>query len=606
MIIGMDLETTGLNCWASNARITMLVLSWLDSSGVMRTHVWDWDKIPKRALEILEDPAYAKVGANIGFDVKWCARFGVTVRNYHDVLTTEHILYPGNPRLTLKDLGFKYFPQVGNYSAIINELAKAVNDDWSRIPLDSLYEYCAADGQVSLQAALAQERELEVRKDHGLLNAVNLMADLYPILTDMQIRGACVNPDTNTELETLYTARMAELRGQITQVLGPINLNSTDQLAKALKESVPTIDLSVRKVRKVLEFDDREDDDISTAKKTLERESEKHPIIQLILEYRRFKVRHGTFIKGLREKHMVQHHGKSWVHPDFRSDVTETYRLSSRNPNGQNLPRNETDATYSVKRQYISRFDGGSIMDVDMAQIELRAAAWFSGDVAMQQAFMSGLDAHREMLAPMLGKTPSDITDAERQHWKPANFLVVYGGGAYKLAADLKIAMPRASEIIRQYFAAYPQLARAIDQVHNAVQKTLRVITPFGFCRTFFEPERWRSSDGFSILRQAWNTIIQNTAACLMYCAMIRCAELWGDLRSVIFIQVHDSLVVDVFPGEEAEVARILQQAMREAPMVASRYGVVFDMPLECDLKVGPNWGETRKVNKNGTKSTKD
>jgi DNA polymerase-1 len=631
-LVGFDLETTGLNPWASNAAIRMMVFSWRSDQDIMRTAVYDWDKLPSFVLQILADPQFTKVGANIAFDVRWCKRFGVEVNNYVDVLTLEHVLHPGNARLTLKDLGFKYFPQVGNYNAKVEELAKAAGDDWSKIPAEEMYEYCAADGQVSLVAAEQQLAALAAGPQ-GLEGAAHLLRDLYPILTDMTAAGARIDPATNAELDALYQGKLAQLKGEITQILGPINLNSPDQLAAALKKAVPGIDLSLRRIKKALDDNRRiggvgssasyelEEEEVSTDRRTLEREAAKHPVIGLILEHRKYRVRHSTFIEGLREKHLVAHHGAEWVHPDFRSDVTDTYRLSSRNPNGQNMPRNDPDANLSVKRQFVSRFEGGEILEIDMSQIELRVAAWFSGDRRMQDAFAAGVDIHRSMAGQMLNKAPETVTDEERQSAKTRTFLIMYGGGATKLADELKVSTKRASELIKQYFATYPQLKRAIDETHQAVQLSCDVTTPFGFQRTFFPPDNWMTADGWQVRRQAWNTIIQNTAACLMYCAMIRVRELMDagrttyfptvaqgpNVRGVItgmtlaykslpFLQIHDSLVFDVAPRERESLARIVQQAFREAPMVAARYGVTFDMPLEADIKIGPNWGEGTKL----------
>jgi hypothetical protein len=127
-LVGFDLETTGLDPWASNAAIRMIQLSWY-RNGDMKTAVYDWESIPDWVLKVLADRDFTKVGANIAFDVRWCKRFGVEVNNYRDVLVLEHVLNPGNPRLTLKDLAFKYFPQVGNYQREVYALARKFGDD---------------------------------------------------------------------------------------------------------------------------------------------------------------------------------------------------------------------------------------------------------------------------------------------------------------------------------------------------------------------------------------------------------------------------------------------------------------------------------------------
>jgi DNA polymerase-1 len=214
----------------------------------------------------------------------------------------------------------------------------------------------------------------------------------------------------------------------------------------------------------------------------------------------------------------------------------------------------------------------------------------------------------------MLGKHPLDVTDVERQECKKLTFLIMYGGGAKKLAESLKVSQARAGDLIKQYFAAYPALKRAIDEVHAQVRRDLFVRTPFGFQRRFIKPDNWVSADGFMVQRQAWNTIIQNTAACLMYCAMLRFQELWSrdfdhefnggaKWESIPVLQIHDSLVVDAHPDEAQEVARLLQRAMTEAGQVALRYGVAFDVPIDSDVKAGPSWGETKELKESNGKT---
>jgi DNA polymerase I len=614
-LVGFDLETTGLNPWDENAAIRMIQIATRDEDGLMVTRVWDWDKTPLGVLTMLADPTIVKVGANIAFDVRWCRRFGVTVNNYRDVLVTEHVLCPGNPRLTLKDLAFKYFPQVGNYQRAVYALARKFDDNWALIPAEDMYEYAAADAQVSL---VCGERQLSaLTEDDSLAGAARLLWDVYPIFTDITANGARIDLDRNSALDAHYQGEIARLRGEITQVLGPVNPNSADQLARALKQAVPSIDLTPARIKRVLDDDPvhrkkgsvngfaEEDEEQSTDKVVLEREAAKHPIVGTILEFRKLRVRHSTFIQGIREKHLSVHSGHSFIHPDFRTDVTDTYRPSSRNPNGQNFPRNKEDAPeVSVKSQFGSRFMDGCIVEMDLSQIELRVAAWLSRDSALWNDLSGGGDVHRRMAATMLGKRPEDVTDHERQECKTRTFLIMYGGGANKLAQQLKVSKVRASNLIREFFEAYPELERAIQQEHELVRGSCATRTPFGFLRRYVRPQHWRSADGFMIQRQAWNTVVQNTAACMMYCAMIRFTELLERenegttvaYESVPVLQIHDSIVLDAPGNESTLMARLLQQAVRESPDVAERYGVVFDAPVECDIKQGPNWAEARKV----------
>jgi DNA polymerase-1 len=315
-----------------------------------------------------------------------------------------------------------------------------------------------------------------------------------------------------------------------------------------------------------------------------------------VLEYRQYRARHRTFIDKLVNGYAVEHHGGLYVHPSFHLERVETYRTSSSSPNMQNIPVKDFEhPELSVKRQFVSRFPGGQILNVDQSQVEIRFAAWASGDPRMLAAIGSGEDIHRAMAAQMLGKAdPAAVTEQERHECKTRTFLILYGGGARKLAQDLKISDMRARQLINDYFAAFSGLRAYIDQVHTTVKRDLCVQTHFGFVRRFARPTKWRSIDGFSVLRRAFNTMIQNGAACLLYCALLELHSAMQSrkLQSKIILQVHDSILIDVYPGEMEVVAPLAKWAMEEASIKKAReFGVNFALPLRADIQVGPSWG---------------
>ncbi|MCP3657199.1 MAG: hypothetical protein GY766_20290, partial [Herbaspirillum sp.] len=340
---------------------------------------------------------------------------------------------------------------------------------------------------------------------------------------------------------------------------------------------------------------DEEDEETSTKRTVLEREAHKHPVIAKVLEFRKYRTRHSTFIKGVYEKHAVHHSGQWFIHPTYRTDVVETYRLSSQAPNDQNFPRKDNDdPVLTVKKQFISRFNGGKIMEADQSQVEIRWAAMLSGDEKMLEAIASGEDIHTAMAAIMLSKDASEVTSIERQECKARTFLILYGGGAKKLAADLKISRRQAQRMIDEYFQTFVGLRRYIDKVHADVRRDLYVETLWGFRRHFVRPDQWDSPEGWSIQRQAFNTMVQNGAVCVTYCSMIWLDQQLQDegLKSILFKQVHDSMVVDVYPGEMERVAELVRESMENAGTIAKKYGVNITVPLHCDVEVGNNWGE--------------
>lgn len=599
--LGFDLETfPGLDPWAENARIRMAVLSdqvgraWIVQCGPN-------SQVPLWLREILANPRIAKVGSNPKFDYVWCRRFGIKVLNVQDTSTREHIIDESNPKKDLKSLTFKYVPKLGDYSKQHRDLVRE-RGDWALVNDEEQYQYCGGDGEASIGTYLGQEAAL---RDKDLQRGWSLFRDLYGVLADIECRGMLVDLNTNRALDELYTAKLHDLRSQITRVLGPVNLNSPTQLAKALKATVPDIRLTKRDW--VAAVGDDEGEEAVTNRAVLEREAHRHPVIPLVLEFRKYRTRHSTFIEGVRERHLVTRRrrvrGQSvlqhFIHPRYRTDVVETYRLSSQAPNGQNIPRKDNDdAHLTVKQQFRSRFPGGLILEADQSQVEIRVAAWLSGDEKMLQAIRSGEDIHTAMASIMLGKPVASITEEERQSCKARTFLILYGGGAKKLARDLKISKRAAQRLIDDYFATFTGLHDYIKSCKSRVKVDLKVVTPFGFTRSFVEPEQWDSSEGFRIERQAFNTIVQSTAACITYVAMIELEERMREegLVSIMIGQVHDSVLIDVAAGEGQIVGQMAKQIFESAGVLSQTYGVSFDVPLHCDVEIGEHWGAVKKM----------
>jgi DNA polymerase-1 len=605
-VIGYDLETfPGLNPWHKQARIRMAVIS--DQVGrAWVVQAKPNSELPQWVYDLIEDPNVIKAGSNIKYDYRWHRRFGHPIVNMYDTSTHEHIIDESNPKKDLKSLTFRYVPKLADYSRGHRDLVRE-RGGWEYVADDEQYEYAGGDGEASIGTYLGQQPLLE-----GFERPRQLMGDLYDVLARIEHNGACVDVPMNRKLDTLYEEKLFDLRQQIVDVLGPINLNAPAQLAEALKAAVPIINLSLRDWKRAL--GDGEDEETTTKRAILERESHKHPIIEKVLEFRSYRTRHSTFIKGVFEKHLCQHLSNEWyIHPSFRTDVTETYRLSTRQPSGQNIPRKDNDdPDLTIKKQFVSRFEGGEILEADQSQVEIRFAAWLSQDPKMIAAIESGEDIHYAMAAIMLDKKvpPKNqedtcdpdiyVTKPERQECKTRTFLILYGGGANKLASDLKISRRRAQRMIDEYFETFKGLKQYIDQVHLDVRRDLMVKTVFGFERRFVEPEHWDSRDGWSIYRQAFNTKVQSGAACITYLAMIWLDQAIHDydLKSKMILQIHDSIVVDVHPGERDQVVRLIRQAMEveTVRMMANEYDINFTVPLKCDVGVGKNWGELHEV----------
>ena len=592
-LLGFDLETyPGLDPWAPDARIRMAMFSVAEGRAYVVQCTPD-SGLPAWAVALLANKDIIKSGSNIAFDYKWCKRFGYDVESMWDTATAEHVLDCTDPNKGLKDITFRYLPRLGHYSRANLELVKE-RGGWEHVQDDEMYKYAGADAETSFVSAHTQRQRIDTA---GLYQPWSLSYATYQVLAKMQERGMCIDGDANSMLNEEMEQHLGTLRRQIQEVLGPVNPSSPAQLIEALKKCVSGVDLRVSKWKKILSDD--EDEDTSTARKVLEREAHKHPVIGVVLEYRRWSKLHTAFVQAMRDKHMVKHGGRYFIHPSFLLSRTETYRLASSNPNAQQIPRKpgESDPdTLNIKRQFISRFDGGTLLHADYAQMEVRVAAMLSNDENLKKAIHDE-DIHKATAALMLRKNYEDITEEERQAAKTIGFATMYGAGSNTISKHLGISKDEASGLMSQYFRAYPQLRQYISRVHGNVKRTHDVTTPFGFRRTFQPPPNgnWNQWEGFRIERQAFNTIIQSTAACIMYVALVAIEKEIerNDLHSLLIGTVHDSLLIDVYPGEQDKVVEIVRRCMKNPDL---RQYMKVTVPLGVDVEVGKNWGEMEKL----------
>lgn len=599
-VVGFDLETyPGLDPWMPESRIRMAIIS----NSAHQAHVVQLgpdSQLPGWLYDIVTDPSIIKAGSNIKFDYKWLARFGCVMQNMHDTSVAEHIIDETNPLKGLKHLTFLYAEWLGDYSkdhrALVSE-----RGGWEFVGDDEQYDYAGADGEASWCAATKQ---LDIINSNGLARAYRLSHDLYVVLCEMEHNGCRIDMDVNEDLDQKFQIELAKRRAEITEVLGPINPGSPKQLAEALAEKVPGLDLTKTKLFRTFQErpGDDEDEEISTNRATLEREAHKHPIIEKVLQWRRLSKLHSTYVVGVKEKYLTYRGTWAYLTTTFRGDVVETNRLSSQGPNLQNQPtKPDPDDPHPIplelntKRQFISRFEGGVFMEADLAQAEIRVAAMLSKDQKMIDAIESGEDIHTAMAATLLNKKFADVTKLERQQCKRLTFLILYGGGANTLSRQLGISKDAAKELIGQYFRTFSRLDFYINQRKMLVKRDLYLESVFGYRRRFKKPANWMSPDGWRVERQAWNFIVQNTAACILFCALVKLRKEMKarKLKSLIVLTVHDSIGLDVHPDEVDEVARLVKDCMENPD--TERYGVELTVPMSADIEVGPSWGDKKE-----------
>ena len=403
----------------------------------------------------------------------------------------------------------------------------------------------------------------------GLLRDIEL--PLCAVLADMEHRGILVD---KAGIEAFGHELAAALEEELAAIYGIVgyefNVNSPKQLGKALFED---LGLPTRKKTK---------SGYSTNAETLESLRRYSPVIDHILQYRVYQKLNSTYVEGLLK--VVGPDGR--IHSTFNQTETRTGRISSNEPNLQNIPvRTPLGSRF---RRYFIASEGCTLVDADYSQIELRVLAHVSGDEAMRAAFCSGEDIHRATAAKMYGVPPQQVTPAMRTSAKAINFGIMYGKGAYSLSRDLGITVKEAEDFIEAYLGTYPGVRRYMEQTIAHGRENGYVSTLFGRRRPL--PEL--TAPNFNVRaqgeRMAMNTPIQGTAADVIKLAMIRVYRRLAaeGLRAKLILQVHDELIVEAPLGEADAVRAIVKEEMERA--------ADFAVPLTADVHEGRTWYDAK------------
>ena len=419
--------------------------------------------------------------------------------------------------------------------------------------LEGLYDALAAKVEEQGMTSLLQDIELPLAR----------------VLADMERIGMPVDKEGLEAFGTLLKAELDKTLAAIYEAVGyTFNLNSPKQLAEALFEKMG---LPPRKKTK---------SGYSTDAETLESLRSYSPVVEDILQYRTYQKLNSTYVEGLLK--VIGPDGR--MHSTFNQTEARTGRLSSSEPNLQNIPIRTKLG--SRLRQFFIAGDGCKLVDADYSQIELRILAHISGDETMKNAFLTGQDIHRSTAAKIYGLPPEMVTPQLRSSAKAVNFGIVYGIGAFSLARDIGVTVKEADDFIKNYLATFPGVKEYMDSTIAAGRENGYVTTLFGRRRAL--PEL--ASKNFNLRslgeRMAMNTPIQGTAADVIKLAMVR---VWRRLREEglaarLILQVHDELIVEAPKDEVKQVSQILKEEMEGA--------VNFTVPLTADVSSGDTWLE--------------
>jgi DNA polymerase-1 len=394
------------------------------------------------------------------------------------------------------------------------------------------------------------------------------------VLAEMERTGIAIDPAFLAGLSGEWEKDLARLTGVIHALAGrEFNINSPKQLAEILFDT-----LKLTPGRRTRKTGSR-----STDSEVLEDLAEEHELPRRILEYRALQKLKSTYVDALPA---LMHPDTGRVHTSFNQAVAATGRLSSSDPNLQNIPI-RTEQGRLIRRAFVPG-DGCVLLSADYSQIELRILAHLSGDTALIEAFRSGDDIHRRTAAALFGVMPGLVTGEMRRRAKAVNFGIVYGMGPQRLAREQGVTVKEADAFIREYFARFPKVKTWIDATVALVESEGCVRTLFGRVRYFPEMQTADRNARQQAIRAAVNTPIQGTAADLIKKAMVdlhrRLASAGGGIR--ILLQVHDELVLEVPQGGERAAAALVREVMESAHPL--------DVPLVVDVRLGPNWLDLR------------
>ncbi len=576
--ISIDTETTSTNPrWAE---IVGYSFSWKPGKAVyvpVRAPKGEPQLDPQFVKEtlrgVLEDPAIEKIGQNLKYDIIVLRNVGVALRGVaFDTMVADYLLVPGERSHSMDDMALRYL----NHKTIsIKELIgtgkKQIRMD--QVPVAQVTEYAAEDADVPVRLTAILEKKLKAEGLDELFRTVEL--PLVEILAELEFNGIKVDVALLGELSKRFGERLVRLEAEIYELAGEkLNIDSPKQLSKLLFEK---LGLPVIKKTKT---------GASTDVEVLTELAKQHPLPAKIIEYRQNAKLKSTYVDALPE---LVHPTTGRIHTSFKQDVAATGRLSSTEPNLQNIPV-RTEEGREIRSAFLPGEPDWLLMTADYSQIELRVLAHFSGDQAMCQAFAEDRDIHTQVASEVYGVPLGDVTREMRRSAKAVNFGVIYGQSAFGLAKSLDIDKEEAAAFIDAYFARYTGVDEFMRKVLEECRANGYVSTILGRRRAV-EGVRDLSRTGDSRQRTlperiAINTVIQGSAADLIKQAMI---NVYGrlqreKLRARMLLQIHDELVFEVPSEELTQLATLVTEEM----IAAGRLNV----PLKVDVKAGKNWAE--------------
>ncbi len=566
-----DTETTGLN--PRQAALVGISLSarpgqaWYIPVGHSTGEQLSLSQVVSALKPLLESPDVAKIAHNGKFDMAVLLKYGVTVQNVaFDTMIAGYLL--GEKALGLKPLAFsKLGVEMSPIETLIGTGAKQISMAWVGIPKAA--DYACADADNTNRLSRTLDAELKEQELWDLFTGVEM--PLLPVLLRMETNGVALDTARLREMSWGMGEKLANLERAIYEAVGHrFNINSTQQLAAVLYDDLH------------LPHSKRTKTGYSTGASVLEALRGAHPVIELLLEYRQLSKLKSTYadsLPGLVDPDTGR------VHTSFNQTGTVTGRLSSSDPNLQNIPI-RTEEGRQVRRAFIAEKDSSLLLSADYSQIDLRALAHLSQDPGLLAAFAGDEDIHATTASKVFGVPVSEVTPDRRRLAKTVNFGVIYGMSEYGLEQATELSRQEAGEFIRAYFDKYKGVKAYLDSTKREAAEQGYVQTILG--RRRYIPEI-NSSNGqvrMAAERMAINMPVQGTSADIIKVAMIELQREMdrAGLEAKMILQVHDELLFELPRDEAGKLTQLLQRIMPNA--------LKLSVPLKIDVKTGRNWGD--------------
>lgn len=527
---------------------------------------------------ILENDKIKKFGHNIKYDIKVMACYGIKVKGVAvDTMIASYLLNPGTRQHNLDALTFSEF---GHQKITKEDLLGKGRDkiEFKDIPTLKLYNYSCEDADFTYRLAKKLVPELKKQKLDQLFKKIEM--PLVDVLVKIEINGVKINSKFLANLSQKISKKIKQLEAKIHKQAGTkFNINSTQQLREILFEKleIPTENITKTKTG------------LSTAANELVKLKDQHPIIKLIQEYRELVKLSTTYINALPK--LINKKTKR-LHTSFNQSVTATGRLSSTEPNLQNIPI-RTALGREIRQAFVAD-RGYKLLSLDYSQIELRLAAHMSGDKKMIKAFRNKADIHTMTAAEINQISPTEVDREIRRQAKAINFGILYGQGPHGLSQTADIPYWRAKEFIEEYFKVYKGVKKFIDLSISQARKK-------GFAETLFNRRRYLPEINSSVMqvrkaaeRMAINMPLQGTAADMIKIAMIQIANLSEfktnnrEFDVKMLLQVHDELLFEVKNDKVNQVTQEIKKIMENV--------IKLKVPIVVDAKVGNNWRDMNEI----------